>query len=125
MKNEKNSPSLYLANSLSLNNESGFSKRNKCQTSKNKSKIGLALCELDREDINALTNLVTQKIYINLRSPIIHKILTSNPEVQKVLLIEELSHELAHILGYGLKMHDLDFFKKQRILKYEAILNLF
>lgn len=86
--------------------------------------IKLAICELDREDINALTNPVKFEIFINLRSPIIQKIISKEPDVQKVILIEELSHEIAHILGFGLVKHDLEFFKKQRILKYKAFLNI-
>ena len=86
--------------------------------------IKLAFCELSREDINALANPEAYEIFFNLRSPIIQKILTKDPEVQIALLIEELSHELAHILGYGLHKHDLEFFKKQRVLKYKAVLNL-
>ena len=86
--------------------------------------IKIALCELDREDINALASPTRFEILFNLRSPVIKKIVNKAPEIQKVLLIEELSHELAHILGYGLNSHDLVFFKKQRILKYKAILNL-
>jgi len=86
--------------------------------------IKLAICELDREDINALTNPAKFEIFINRRSPIIQKIISKDLEVQKVVLIEELSHEIAHILGFGLVKHDLEFFKKQRILKYKALLNL-
>lgn len=86
--------------------------------------IKLALCELDRKDINALTNPDKREIFINLRSPIIKKILCQTPMVQKALMLEEMSHELAHIFGYGLIDHDTEFFQKQRILKYNAILNL-
>jgi hypothetical protein len=91
------------------------------------SKIGryqIGLCKLARDDINAIVNPGENKIFINLESPIIKKILLQKPEIQRIMLIEEISHELTHILGYGLEHHDEKFFKTQRILKYKAILNL-
>lgn len=83
--------------------------------------ISLALCEMDRNDINALANPRAKEIFININSIVIQKIIAQDYKVQRVLLMEEISHELAHILGYGLIVHDTPFFKVQRILKYIAI----
>lgn len=85
-------------------------------------RINLALCRLDREDINALSNPKKREIYINLNSPLIQNILNKDSEVQRVMILEELSHELAHVDGFGFEKHDEDFFKRQRYLKYKALL---
>ena len=84
--------------------------------------IKLTLCKLDRDDINALTNPKEREIFINISSRVIKNILDLEPKVQKALLLEELSHEFTHILGYGNVNHDLQFFKMQRILKYKVVL---
>lgn len=81
----------------------------------------LALCQMDRSDINALANPSTQEIFININSEVIRKISAQEEKVQRALLLEEISHELAHLLGYGLEFHDLSFFKVQRVLKYIAM----
>ncbi|MFW9879058.1 MAG: hypothetical protein ACFFG0_38755 [Candidatus Thorarchaeota archaeon] len=86
-------------------------------------KIKIYLCQLSRNDINTITKIKEREILINLNSPIIQNILSKPIEVQKIILLEELTHEVAHLLGYGLESHDLDFFKKQRVLKYSFMLD--
>ena len=76
---------------------------------------------MDRRDINALANPATKEIFININSVVIQKIFAQNYHVQRALLMEEISHELAHLLGYGLVVHDTPFFKVQRLLKYIAM----
>jgi hypothetical protein len=87
-------------------------------------KLKLGLCRISREDINGLTNLRDGEIFLNLNSPIIKLMKNNSGKTQKIMLLEELSHEFVHILGYGLESHDLKFFKMQRILKYKCLLKL-
>jgi len=86
--------------------------------------IKLAICKMDKRSIIALANPLEREIYFNINSPIIKKIKKQGPRTQQALLLEEISHELAHILGYGLQAHDTKFFKVQRKLKYLAIENI-
>ena len=83
--------------------------------------VSLSLCKMNRTDINALANPQTKEIFINVNSIVIRKVSKQDYKVQKALLIEEISHELAHLLGYGLVIHDTAFFKVQRMLKYIAM----
>jgi hypothetical protein len=83
--------------------------------------IGIVLCQMENEEIIALADPVHRRIFLNTSSTIIDIMKDRPAEDQRVLLLDEICHEMAHILGFGLRIHDDKFFRIQRYLKYQAM----
>ncbi|MEA3557957.1 MAG: ATP-binding protein [Candidatus Thermoplasmatota archaeon] len=86
---------------------------------------GILLCQMDNDEIIALADPVHRRIFLNTRSTLIDVMKDRPMEDQRVLLLDEICHEMAHILGFGLRVHDERFFKVHRYLKYRAMRQMF
>jgi hypothetical protein len=87
--------------------------------------IGMVLCKMENEEIIALADPLHRRIFLNTSSTIMEIMKNRPKEDQMVLLLDEICHEMAHILGFGLRIHDDRFFRVQRYLKYQAMRRLY
>jgi hypothetical protein len=87
--------------------------------------IGIMLCQMENEEIIALADPAQKRIFLNTSSTMIEIMKDRPMEDQRVLLLDEICHEMAHILGYGLRVHDDRFFRVQKHLKYQAIRSIY
>ena len=87
--------------------------------------IKMMLCEMDNGEIIALADHVHRRIFLNTNSSLIGMMKDRPMEDQRVLLLDEICHEMSHILGFGLRVHDEKFFRVKRYLKYQAMKRMF
>lgn len=87
--------------------------------------IGIMLCQMENQEIIALADPANRRIFLNTSSTMIEIMKDRPMEDQRVLLLDEICHEMAHILGFGMRIHDDRFFRVQKYLKYQAIRSIF
>jgi len=90
-------------------------------TGRNVGGITLYLCSMDQPDILALADPIGCRIFLNASSPIIHSLKDRSEEFREAILSDEIAHEMAHMIGFGRRVHDDRFTQAHRALKYRYL----